>query len=381
MSLTVKEYCAEIYTKTYIDETKRLTDIVLANPRIRKLSSSRSREIETAAQKEAIKISIISGLRTFKTVEAALIWRAVYETHVHRKSGVDDADTIANVISADQSWKKSSGHAFEEMVKMLGSSVLSDHGIEIVLQRDLSILIRAGELHNEPRDISWLREQASSDVFDLYAIVTRNGKRQCYGVIQSKTSIRDRVTRDREPSTQAMQSFFWSVAITLDGDFFRLPKFIHMVNGGSSDYQSNGWHGMYVFSELYTQARIYATDLDFKNFKEHAIEAAEYWLTQRQWFNPEWMAKVAPKTEPVLYHTQSYENNLKVATDTEKAYKRQQRNGGTICDKCKQEFHWNETGRENPGHKFKENVDCPYCGNTVCEITTSRDISVRKIED
>ena len=34
-----------------------------------------------------------------------------------RKSGISDLDTINKVISADQSWKKSSGHAFEEMVK------------------------------------------------------------------------------------------------------------------------------------------------------------------------------------------------------------------------------------------------------------------------
>jgi hypothetical protein len=290
MSQTVKEYCVQVYTETYSHETQRLTNEVLAKPRTQSVSDSKKKEIEAAAQKEAIKTTIIGGLRTFKDVEAAQIWRAVYETHVHRKSGVDNAETIALVISADQSWKKSSGHAFEEMVKMLGTSVLSEHGIEIILQRDLSILIKADELHNEPRDISWLKEQTRSDVFDLYAIVTQNGKRYCYGVIQSKTSIRDRVTRDREPSMQAMQSFFWSVAITLDGDFLRLPKFRNMVNGGSSEYQHNGWHGMYVFSDLYSQERIYPTDLDFKNFKEHALLAAEYWLTQRQWFNSDWKA-------------------------------------------------------------------------------------------
>ena len=38
----------------------------------------------------------------------------------------------------------------------------------------------------------------------------------------------------------------------------------------------------------YSDGRIYATDLDFKNFKEHAIQAAQYWLTQRQWFNADW---------------------------------------------------------------------------------------------
>ena len=63
-----------------------------------------------------------------------------------------------------------------------------------------------------------------------------------------------------------------------------------MVNGGTAEHETNGWHGMYVFSEKYSQGRIYATDLDFKNFKEHAESAAQYWLTQRQWFNNNWRA-------------------------------------------------------------------------------------------
>ena len=247
--------------------------------------------METLSQKEAIKLSIIESMKKFPEVDAALIWRAVYEIHIHRKSGIDDADVIAKVISADQSWKKSSGHAFEEMIKQLGNNVLSVHGIEILLQRDLNLLIKADELQNEPRDISWLKEQIKASIFDLYAVVnTADGKKFCYGCIQSKTSIRDRVTRDREPSIKAMRSFFWSVIIVLDGDFLKLPKFLSMVNGGTSEYAENGWHGMYVFSQKYSNGRIYSTDLDLTNFKEHAIKAASYWLKQRQWFDKDWNA-------------------------------------------------------------------------------------------
>ncbi|MCD8345578.1 MAG: BsaWI family type II restriction enzyme [Oscillospiraceae bacterium] len=241
-------------------------------------------------RRKAIKQATICGIRQYPDIEAAAIWRAVYEIHVHRKSGIDSADTIAKVISADQSWKKSSGHAFEEMVKILGTAALQDSGIDIILQRDLNTLIKAGELDNEPRDISWLKEQIRESIFDLYAIVHRGDKKYCFGCIQSKTSIRDRVTRDREPSMQAMQSFFWSTIIVLDGEFLKNPKFITMVNGGTSEHQHNGWHGMYVFSDQYTQDRIYPLDIDFTTFKRHAIEAANYWLTQRQWFNMDWKA-------------------------------------------------------------------------------------------
>lgn len=285
----VKEFCRERYNNVYNVEKTRLTQEALSASRSGRLSEEAEFKIETTAQKEAIQQATIDSMRNFPDVEPADIWKAVYEVHVHRKSGIDDAETIAKVISADQSWKKSSGHAFEEMIKFLASAALEGTGIQIVLQRDLNILIKAGEINNEPRDISWLKEQIRGGVFDLYALVTReDGKTFCYGCIQSKTSVRDRVTRDREPSLQAMASYFWSTIIVLDGDFLRLPKFISMVNGGTTEHPTNGWHGLYVFSEQYSEGRIYPTDLNFKNFKEHAIEAARYWLTQRQWFDHDW---------------------------------------------------------------------------------------------
>lgn len=287
---TVKESCREIYNATYISERDRLYQEALASSRTGRVSEEKENKIETEAQKEAIKRATVETMRAFPGEESANIWRAVYEVHIHRKSGIDDADTIARVVSADQSWKKSSGHAFEEMIKFLGTAALDGTGIEIILQRDLNILIKAGEIANEPRDISWLKEQIKASVFDLYAVVTKDdGRKFCFGCIQSKTSIRDRVTRDREPSLQAMASYFWSTVVVLDGDFLRLPKFVHMVNGGTTEHPTNGWHGMYVFSEQYSDGRIYATDLDFKNFKEHAIQAAQYWLTQRQWFDHNWI--------------------------------------------------------------------------------------------
>ena len=285
MTITdIRNYCGQIYAETYIREKQRMEEEFFASSQTSDISSSKEKEIESSSQKEAIKTATIEGIKHFSNVEAALIWRAVYEAHIHRKSGINDANTISKVISADQSWKKSSGHAFEEMIKILGTEALRDRGIDILLQRDLNTLIKAQELDNEPRDISWLKEQIQASIFDLYAIVhTPDNKQFCYGCIQSKTSIRDRVTRDREPSILAMQAFFWSTIIVLDGEFLSMPKFTSMVNGGTAEHTENGWHGMYVFSEKYSLDRIYSIDFDFKNFKQHAITAANYWLTQRQW--------------------------------------------------------------------------------------------------
>lgn len=280
-----KLLCGRIYSSVF-DQMLAAQIAASKNPEL--IPEKKLNEYEIVAQKEAIKQAIIQGLEAFPDINAALIWRAIYETHVHHKSGIDDADIIHKVISADQSWKKSSGHAFEEMVKLLASTALADSNIEIILQRDLSTLIKAEEISNEPRDISWLREQIAEDVFDLYAIVSVNGKKYCFGCIQCKTSIRDRVTRDREPSLRAMQSYFWSVAIVLDGDFLKLKKFKEMVNGGTSTQKANGWHGMYIFTEEENDDRIFHTNVDFEVFKQHAIEAAKMWLTQRQWFNEDW---------------------------------------------------------------------------------------------
>ncbi len=181
------------------------------------------------------------------------------------------------------------------MVKELASLALYGTDVEIILQRDLNTLIKANELANEPRDISWLKEQIKANIFDLYGILTIDDKKYCFGCVQAKTSIRDRVTRDREPSIHAMQSFFWSVVFVLDGDFLRLPKFVSMINGGSEEFHENGWHGMYVLSVKETDKRIYPLTMDFEIFKCHALQAAEQWQKRRQWFDSKWIADDSAK--------------------------------------------------------------------------------------
>lgn len=278
------EYCQQAYLESYtygFEEFRRL------NGRSKKVLE----EAERFAQKQAIREALSKGVSNFPKVDVAIIWKNVYKVHIYRKTGLSvDEDTIAKVISADQSWKKSSGHAFEELIKEIAKLSLSGTNIEVVLQKDLSLLLKAGEIANEPRDIAWLEKMIAGAIFDLYALVLIDGKKYCYGCIQSKTSVRDRVTRDREPSIHAMQSFFWSVCIALDGEFLKLPKFNYMVNGGSEEFPENGWHGMYVLSEIEEDNRLYHSSFDLDVFTNHAIKAAEYWRTQRQWFNHDWRA-------------------------------------------------------------------------------------------
>ena len=243
---------------------------------------------ERAAQKKAIRDTAIEALQLYKDIEAEKIWQAIYAAHVHRKSGVVDVRVIDSVISADNSWKKSSGHAFEEAIEILGNTALKGTGIKIYLQRNISLLIHNGSLGNEKRDIDWLRKQLKVSNFDLFMTVAQENTELLFACVQTKTSIRDRVTRDREPSILAMQSFLWSIAIVLDGSFMRLPKFQYMVNGGSPSFPTNGWHSLYVFSDKITLDRIFPIGTGLATFVDHAKQAAKAWLTQRQWLDHNW---------------------------------------------------------------------------------------------
>ena len=88
----------------------------------------------------------------------------------------------------------------------------------------------------------------------------------------------------------AMNAFFLSLAIVMDGEFLKLPKFKDMVNGGGSGYELNGWHGMYVFTKdnSIQNDRIKPIDIDMGNLISDCINGAQYWSTQRQWLNHEW---------------------------------------------------------------------------------------------
>ncbi len=287
MLTTYHQFCIETYQTEYTSHYNTL----LNKQKKSAHSHSNLDECDREAQKSAIRTTFTQALQKFPDEPVAELWSAIYRAHLFRKSGISDLDTINKVISADQSWKKSSGHAFEEMIKELASLSLNGTNMEIILQRDLNTLIKAGELCNEPRDISWLKEQIKANIFDLYCIIKIEEEKYCFGCVQAKTSIRDRVTRDREPSIHAMQSFFWSIVFVLDGDFLRLPKFVSMINGGSEEFQENGWHGMYVLSIKEANDRIYPLNMDFNIFKQHAIQAAEQWTKRRQWFDRQWKAE------------------------------------------------------------------------------------------
>ena len=142
------KFCLNAYKTEYSRSYRSLTKEYKGKD----VPESKADDFGREAQKSAIRIAITKALREFPEEPVADLWSAIYRAHLFRKSGISDLDTISKVISADQSWKKSSGHAFEEMVKELASLSLHGTGVELILQRDQpSALQDALQRRNLPR--------------------------------------------------------------------------------------------------------------------------------------------------------------------------------------------------------------------------------------
>ena len=248
---------------------------------------------EAAAQKTAIRQTLVDAMLEFPEVDPASLWGAIHSAHLHRKSGIAELHIVQAVTSAENSWKKSSGHAFEEMILGATAKVLEGSGVRLYLQRDVTTQLKLGEIANTNADILQIKTWLKNSAFDLFATIEIAGKNFIFGCVQSKTSIRDRVTRDREPSLFAMNHNFWSISIVLDGSFLAQKKFIDMVNGGGSGFEENGWHGVYVFSIANPAGRLYRLGPKLQILVEHAKTAAKFWHEKRQWMLPPWAPEIA----------------------------------------------------------------------------------------
>lgn len=141
------DYCQQTYNNLYTQAY------------VEALNGRNTQSAQTAAEREAQKYAIKETLkmaleRYTDTNEASELWRAIYIAHLKRKAGIADLNTIdediiAKVISADQSWKKASGHAFEAFIGEVANPALQPHGVKLVLQRELSEMIHNGEIHND----------------------------------------------------------------------------------------------------------------------------------------------------------------------------------------------------------------------------------------
>lgn len=281
-----KLFCKSKYSDLYLE---RYVQYLRGRDSINAKKSS-----ERLAQHEAMLETFQEAYEKYKdVVNAAQVWNAIYNVHLRRKAKIEDLSElnetiIENIISAAQSWKKCSGHVFEDYIVQSTFERLRGYHIQLVLQKKLTKMLKKGEIGNESED--QLDKLAKSDDFDIYALVDFNGMNYVFGCIQAKTSIRDRVGRDRDFSIPVMEKHFWSVAVTLDGQYLAMPKFEHMVNGGGeTQYEENGWHGMYAMSNAVSNDRIYY-DKDLELLIEDSRQAAQKFISARQRFDRYWKA-------------------------------------------------------------------------------------------
>ena len=282
-----KVFCRDLYKKTW--EQEYLLEYSDAS------SNAAKQAARLAAQRKAIDKVLVDALLEYSPeVPEDEIWKEIGITHKLNVAELDDFGineedqpaVIERVLSAHQSWIKSSGHSFERYISNIRSEDLDKNEIRFILQAELTKMIKEKKLTNTSDDIAGLKSWGKD--FDLYAIQSVHGDTHVFGCIQSKTSIRDRVGRDVTFSHNAMDGLFWSAAVTLDGNFLNMPGFIHMVNGGAS-YHSNGWHGMYAMSGIEgDNGRIYKVDDSMKVFIDHAIAAAKQFITDRRQLNNSW---------------------------------------------------------------------------------------------
>lgn len=250
-----------------------------------------------AAQRRAIDETMVEALLRYSDIVSEdEIWKEIainHKVNVAELSefGIPDnlqAKVIEKCLSAHQSWIKASGHSFERYIANINNDLLEKNEIRFVLQSELTKMVKDNILNNTPEDIKGLQSWGKD--FDLYAIQRIHDNVYVFGCIQSKTSIRDRVGRDVTFSQNAMNGLFWSVAVTLDGNFLNMDEFKHMVNSGGS-YISNGWHGMYAMSGiLENEGRIYKVNDSLDLFANHAVQAARQFIADRRKLNNNWKA-------------------------------------------------------------------------------------------
>ena len=256
-------------------------------------SKAATEDSERKAQHEAIIYAFQTAIEEYPDTNVTAIWNAIYRAHLFRKidiTNINDIDenVVDAIISGSQSWKKSSGHVFEDYVCRATKDRLAQYNIQFVLQKELTQMLSNGQIANDASD--HIDEVCGSENFDIYAIVNVNGNNIVFGCVQAKTSIRDRVGRDREFSSQIMDKNFWSAAVVLDGTYLAMPKFETMVNGGgTTQYSENGWHGMYSMSNAEERDRIY-DDKYLSLLIGDARQAAEKFTSARQRFTRNWQA-------------------------------------------------------------------------------------------
>ncbi|EPR07800.1 BsaWI family type II restriction enzyme [Ruminiclostridium papyrosolvens] len=194
-----------------------------------------------------------------------------------------DDELLSIFDSATQSWKRASGIAWENFFRQ--GLTLGDNSGEIIVVNDsmMNKLFKGGsqprqngeeaELHiSNDSQRSYIGEILKSKNFDLFLLYLTQFSRKwtLFGLIQCKTSIRDRVKINTSSSRKAMDNNLWSILLALDPDYF--------LKGQYYKAAKEDWHGVYLIDEdKPNDDSIYFGSMDRiqELIKNHALQVLE----------------------------------------------------------------------------------------------------------
>lgn len=215
------------------------------------------------------------------------VWRIVAKAHVASyleaqniagkagSLGIDEEiitellfnDSIISTFeSAQQSWKRSSGIAWENFFQ--DSFKPGKDEVNVVSSSSMGKLLKGGHINRitgEPTPLHVFDNQekkyflnllASKD-FDLFILYYNShlDSWRLFGLIQCKTSIRDRVKINSQTSVNAMNNRLWSILLALDPDEFLKGQYYEMAK--------TDWHGVYLLDNIdRVDGNIYRGQLD-----------------------------------------------------------------------------------------------------------------------
>ncbi|OPH54975.1 hypothetical protein BC351_30100 [Paenibacillus ferrarius] len=262
MSFMIQETAINEYNKLIVDKLGVLT---------KKPSKSK----RASMRRETIFATFESLLNTFPNENPGQMWRIVEKAHVYsylQSEGVDmdvfglkynikreileelffDDELISSFESAKQSWKRSSGIAWENFFE--GTFESEDDEIKVVNPRDLKKLLKGEHINNnegypaplhffDNEQKKYFESLLKKKDFDLFLLFysTYHRKWRLFGLIQCKTSIRDRMKINASTSKDAMNKNLWSILLALDPDSYLRGQYYEMAK--------TDWHGVYFMEK------------------------------------------------------------------------------------------------------------------------------------
>lgn len=190
-------------------------------------------------------IDKVLELDEIKTNEDAL--SQIEKVAKERVSGLTQ-EQVERAKTADQKWLNMSGLAYENIIMKETNALLKDTDVLLFSPTELKEKILKNQITNSEQDILDIKNWIQGGTFDLYIIKVQEDKFKVFGVVQCKKSIRERVSRDREPSIIAMKKGFISILIGMNGDALgktENTKARQMINGNSNHFKEQGWYAAY----------------------------------------------------------------------------------------------------------------------------------------